>query len=128
MGVAEDFRLLCTNLSVPATTRTSISERYELITRRLNLEFWKTDSRTAHSFYSGSYGRGTAVDGMSDLDMIMRLSYEDYVRYNNHDGNGQSALLQDVRKAMQKTYPSSAVAKSVALAGDVALERTEGKF
>jgi hypothetical protein len=109
MGVGEDFKTLCSNLAVSTTTRSSISERYELITRRLNLEFWDTDSRTDHSFYTGSYGRGTAVGTVSDIDMIMRLPYEDYVRYNNHQGNGQSALLQDIRTAIQKTYSSTSI-------------------
>ena len=89
--------------------RSSISERYELLTRRLNLEFWNTDSRTGHSFYTGSYGRGTAVRTVSDLDMIMCLPYDTYVRYNGHQGNGQSALLQDVRTAIQKTYSTTAI-------------------
>jgi hypothetical protein len=109
MGVGEDFRTLCANLAVPAVQRSSISDRYGLITRRLNLEFWNTDSHTAHSFYTGSYGRGTAVGATSDVDMLMRLPYEDYGRYNGHQGNGQSALLRDVRSAIQKTYPYTAV-------------------
>src|SRR5688500_5506258 len=109
MAVGEDFRSLCSNLAVSATTRSSISERYELITRRLNLEFWNTDSRTSHSFYTGSYGRGTAVGTVSDLDMIMRLPYDDFVRYDNHAGNGQSALLQDIRSAIHKTYSSTGI-------------------
>lgn len=104
MGVGEDFQTLCTNLAVPSAVRSSISNRYELITRRLNLEYWDTESRTAHSFYTGSYGRGTAVGATSDVDMLMRLPYEVYVRINAHEGNGQSALLQEVRKAIQKTY------------------------
>jgi hypothetical protein len=102
MGVAEDFKTLCTNLAV--TKRTVISERYELITRRLNIEYWKTDSRTAHSIQSGSYGRGTATGKTSDVDMVFWLPYDDYVRFNNYQGNGQSALLQEIRVAIKKTY------------------------
>lgn len=107
MGVGEDFRALCANLAVPATTRSSISDRYELITHRLNLEFWNTDSRTAHSFYTGSYGRGTAVGSTSDVDMIFQLQYADYVRFNGYAGNGQSALLQAISAAIQKTYATT---------------------
>jgi len=104
MGVGEDFQTLCANLAVSSAARRSISDRYELITRRLNLEYWNTDSRTAHSFYTGSYGRGTAIGSVSDIDMLMRLPYEVYTRINQHQGNGQSALLQEVRRAIQKTY------------------------
>lgn len=107
MGVGEDFGVLCSNLAVSATTRMTISERYELITRRLNLEYWNTDSRTSHSFYTGSYGRGTAVGSVSDIDMVMQLPYDVYKRINAHIGNGQSALLAEVRAAIQKTYPGT---------------------
>lgn len=104
MGVGDDFSKLCSNLSVPATSRTTIGDRYDLITRRLNLEFWNTDSRTAHSIYTGSYGRGTAIGRTSDVDMIFWLPYADYVRFNGYAGNGQSAMLQEVRTAIKKTY------------------------
>lgn len=109
MGVAEDFQTLCSGLAIPSSVRSSISNRYELITRRLNLEYWSTDSRTAHSFYIGSYGRGTAVGSISDIDMLMRLPDEVYRRINAHYGNGQSALLQEVRRAIEKAYPTTGV-------------------
>lgn len=86
-----------------------ISDRYRKITRRLNSEFWGVESDTYYSRYVGSYGRGTSVKGFSDVDMLMRLPYETYVQYNNYVGNGQSALLQKVKSAVQKTYSSTDV-------------------
>lgn len=108
MAVGDDFQNLCAKLAVSSTTRSAISDRYELITRRLNLDFWDSDSRTNHSFYTGSYGRGTAIGSTSDVDMIMRLPYDDYARFSGHVGNGPSACLQEVRRSIQQTYPNSA--------------------
>ena len=105
MGIGEDFRIFCGKLTI--NNRDSIGTRYQLITRRLNLDFWDLDSKFSHSLYVGSYGRGTAIRGFSDLDMIFRLPYEYYEKYNNHRHNGQSAMLQDVKKSLQKTYPST---------------------
>lgn len=107
MGVAEDFNTLCTNLAVQ--NRASISDRYELITRRFNLEFWDTDSKQSHSIYAGSYGRNTATGLTSDVDMIFWLPVSYYTSYNNYSGNGQSALLQLFRNALRKTYPSTEI-------------------
>lgn len=107
MGVGEDFKTFCGNLAV--TNRDSISSRYELITRRFNLEFWNTDSRTNHSIYAGSFGRNTATGKTSDVDMIFWLPVSYYNTYNAYSGNGQSALLQLVRSALQKTYPTTHV-------------------
>ncbi|MDT8405325.1 SMODS domain-containing nucleotidyltransferase [Sulfuriflexus sp.] len=107
MGVGEDFKTFCGNLAV--TNRDSISSRYELITRRFNLEFWNTDSRTNHSIYAGSFGRNTATGKTSDVDMIFWLPVSYYNTYNAYSGNGQSALLQLVRSALQKTYSTTHV-------------------
>jgi hypothetical protein len=104
MGVGDDFSTLCANLAVPSSTRSTIGDRYKLITKRLNLEFWNTDSYASHSIYTGSYGRGTAVGRTSDVDMIFWLPYSDYTRFSGHMGNGQSAMLQEVRAAIKKTY------------------------
>ena len=103
MGVGEDFRIFCSNLAI--TKRQTISDRYELITRRLNLEFWDNDSKIYHSIQAGSYGRGTATAKTSDVDMIFWLPYRDYARFHAYVGNGQSAMLQEVRAAIKKTYP-----------------------
>jgi len=102
MGVGENFRAFCNNLTVNNTS--DISARYKAITKRLNIDFWNSDSDTYHSFYVGSYGRGTAIRYFHDLDMLFRMPYSYYERYKNYVGNGQSALLQEVRKSIQTTY------------------------
>lgn len=102
MGLADWFSTFCGNLVVTKTV--NISYRYCRITQRLNSDFWSTTSETAHSLYVGSYGRNTAIEGFSDLDVIFQLPYEVYDQYNNHRGNGQSALLQAVRESIKNTY------------------------
>ena len=102
MGVGEDFKLLCDNLTV--NNRSDISYRYEEITQRLNTDFWLSNSRTNHSLYVGSYGRGTARRGFSDLDMIFILPPDLYKRYNNYTSNGQSVLLQAVKNSIKNRY------------------------
>ena len=107
MGLADWFRDFCSNLTVK--DRGTISTRYHNITRRLNSDYWNTTSDTAHSLYVGSYGRNTATEGFSDLDMIFQLPYSEYERYNGYAGNGQSALLQAVKKSIEKTYATTSI-------------------
>ena len=107
MGIADWFHTFCGNIQVQDGG--TISSRYKTITRRLNTDFWGTTSETSHSLYVGSYGRNTATQGFSDLDMIFQLPYAVYEQYNNHSGNGQSALLQAVRRSIGKTYSTSSV-------------------
>ncbi len=107
MSLSEWFSEFCSELTVKDGG--TISTRYKNITKRLNTDFWSTTSDTAHSLYVGSYGRGTATQGFSDLDMIFCLPYEDYKKYNNYSGNGQSALLQAVKKSIEKTYSTTSI-------------------
>ncbi|HCK1775040.1 TPA: nucleotidyltransferase, partial [Escherichia coli] len=66
-------------------------------------------SDTSHSLYVGSYGRNTATQGLSDLDMIFQLPYSEYQKYNSYLGNGQSALLQAVKRSIEKTYATTSI-------------------
>lgn len=123
MGVAENFRAFRANYLIPITTVGSISTRYKRITKQLNKDFWNTESETAHSLYVGSYGRDTAANGVSDLDVAFTLPNAVYHKYNAYTGNGQSALLQEVKKSIERTYANSYVG------GDgqvVALQFTDG--
>ena len=107
MGVGDWFSTFCSNIQVQDGG--TISSRYKAITRRLNTDFWSTTSDISHSLYVGSYGRKTAIQGFSDLDMVFELPSDLYYQYDKYSGNGQSALLQAVRNSMRKTYPTSSL-------------------
>jgi Second Messenger Oligonucleotide or Dinucleotide Synthetase domain len=105
MALADWFKTFCSNLQI--RDGGTISTRYCNITRRLNTDFWTTTSDSAHSLYVGSYGRNTAISGFSDMDVIFQLPYSEYVKYNEYSGNGQSALLQAVKRSIEKTYSTT---------------------
>ena len=107
MGLADWFNAFYTNIQVQDGG--TISTRYKAITRRLNTDFWSTTSDISHSLYVGSYGRSTAIQGFSDLDMVFELPSSLYYQYDAYSSNGQSALLQAVRSSMQKTYSTSTI-------------------
>jgi hypothetical protein len=92
---------------IPADKIRSIAYRYQRITRQMNRDFWSTESETAHSLYTGSYGRDTAAKGISDLDMGFMLPVSLYHQFTKYAGNGQSSILQTIKKSMQNTYRTS---------------------
>lgn len=107
MGLAQWFSTFCANLQVQDVG--TISTRYKAITRRLNADYWSIISDTSHSLYVGSYGRNTAIQGFSDLDMLFQLPFPVYQQYNNYTSNGQSALLQSVKACIEKTYSTTSI-------------------
>jgi len=107
MDVAKTFSTFLDNLKIQ--NRTEISNRYKNITKILNKHYWGSESDTLHSLQVGSYGRGTAINGISDLDMVFSLPWDAYQRFNAYESNGQSALLQEGKNVIAKTYSSTDV-------------------
>lgn len=108
ISVYDDFNQFCKNLRMSASVVSNVQSRYHAITKRINQDFWSSNSDTLHSFYVGSYGRGTAIY-TSDIDIVVELPWSEFSKYDNYSGNGQSALLQAVRNSLMKTYSSSRV-------------------
>jgi hypothetical protein len=108
MNTSVTFKDFIDNLKI--SNKDDISYKYNRITKALNKSFYNDlDSSTLHSLQVGSYGRKTAIDGISDLDMIFEISDADFKKYDSRIHNGQSDLLQDTKKAIQKTYTNSDV-------------------
>ena len=109
VSVAQMFEDFCGQLALSQTLRGSISSSTGRIVGRINNDFRGLASDTAYRFYAGSYGRGTAAPGFSDIDLICVLPYDTYAQYNAYSGNKQSSLLQAVRTSLNNTNPNSAV-------------------
>ncbi len=78
------------------------------IAKKLNNKYYGLTSDTSsHMYIVGSVGRNTAVKNASDLDIIFDLPSSVYTRFNNHEGNGQSELLQEVKSVLKERYPNT---------------------
>lgn len=106
MTVTRNFETFCDNLIIGQSKRSTISSRYLAISKRLNLDFWDMDS-TSGGRYIGSFGRNTATNYISDIDMLFEMPWSTYNSYNAYLYNGQSALLQAVKNSVAKTYPNT---------------------
>lgn len=104
-GISDKFRALLSNLRTENDS--VVRSRRGAITKRLNLDFWGSDSETAHTRYVGSYGRGTEIRRASDVDLLAQLPSSLFGQYDSYVGNGQSALLQAVRDSIRKRYSST---------------------
>ncbi|MDA3347797.1 SMODS domain-containing nucleotidyltransferase [Pseudomonas aeruginosa] len=104
---ADLFSVFRSNLAVKNADEISVS--YKKITKKLNEKYYDSESEFLHCRQVGSYGRRTAVDGVSDLDMAFLLPWDVYHRFNNYANNKQSALLGEIRKELSDLYPNKTV-------------------
>jgi hypothetical protein len=104
MSISETFKEFLKNLAVDNSE--AISIRYCELTRALNKKFRDTESETSNSLQVGSYGRWTAIKGISDLDMLYIMPKSAWETYRNA---GQSDLLTDAATAIKARYPKTDV-------------------
>ncbi len=109
MAVGDWFQKFCGNIRIGQEKRSSIGYRTGRIVGQLNTDLRRLDSKTSYRFYVGSYGRTTAIPSVSDVDLLYELPFSLYERFDNHAGNGQSALLAHVRNSIQTTYPTTRI-------------------
>lgn len=108
MSLAKDFqdfveKLIPNKLEEMTTTAGEIA-------KKLNKEYYGLDGEsTEHMYIVGSVGRGTAIKGVSDLDLIFDLPEDTYKKYDGYgeNSNGQSALLQEVKNILKVRYPKT---------------------
>ena len=77
------------------------------IDQKLCSAYYEQDDTSDHGIVVGSVGRGTAVSGTSDLDMLFVLPPSMFRKFDSYDSNGQSALLQEVRRTLKERYPKT---------------------
>lgn len=104
MSISQMFQEFVVNIKVD--TEDQISTRYEEITSVLNKEFRNTDSKNDNQLQVGSYGRWTAIKGVSDLDMLYIMPSS---KWDNYKDGGQYKLLKETKDAILERYPSTTV-------------------
>ena len=105
MTISTIFKDFLSNIKI--SNEEQITTRYNEITKVLNQNFRNTSSETDNCLQVGSYGRWTAIKGISDLDMLYIMPATEWATYNVT--GGQSKLLNATKKAIINRYPRTTV-------------------
>lgn len=108
MDFSDNFKELCKNIKNTKIDdyKTTAGE----IAKKLNKAYYNSEQDTeSHMYFVGSVGRRTSIANSSDLDLLFVLPAEAYTRFNAYNGNGQSALLQEVKNVITERYPSTEI-------------------
>lgn len=108
MSSSEMFGDFLENLKIDLKQAKKISYHYRRITKALNLAIRSNGSKVTNRLKVGSIGRHTAINGISDLDMLYIMPSSLFDHYDRLQ-NGQSKLLTDVKNILAKEYPDQTV-------------------
>lgn len=98
-NMADKFRVFLNNLAID--NQAIISERTKAVTRAINQQYWHMRSDTRNIHFLGSYGRDTAIKGLTNINLLAVLPGQVYKRFQSHPGNGQASLMLEMRESIK---------------------------
>jgi hypothetical protein len=104
MKTAEMFDGLLSALKL-GDTASVIANRRDEIAKALNKDFRSKDGYSGYNMMVGSFGRHTAIKGVSDLDMIYILPAG--IREDYAGDSGPRRMLKRVRDDLKARYPKT---------------------
>ncbi len=111
MSISASFNIFCDELKVSSKKESIITLRYNSINKKLNTDFW--DINTSYGgIYIGCYGKETANDGITEIEMIFEMPFHLQEKYGRCKGNGQAIFLEDVRSSIAEIYPKTSINKA----------------
>lgn len=110
MSTYELFSSFHSRISMKADSRDKGLSRMMECGEALRKKYFPTSKKTAeHITILGSLAKDTGVEPLLDADVLFRMPAGTYTRFNDYSGNGQSALLQEVRDVLLGRYPRTKI-------------------
>ena len=107
MSTSSRFDEFLSNIALTADNRADAKTKYDGVAKKLHIHYYGTTYDGSTKLLIGSYGKRTAVRPPRDVDVLFLMPFADYARFNNYQGNGQSALLQEIRSVLQEKYSTT---------------------
>jgi hypothetical protein len=105
--VTQRFTQFVANLHLTAPQVADGQTKRNGVVACLNRAYFNSSSSVDNSFFIGSWGKNTAIRPPRDVDIYFVLPPSVYHRFDTYTGNKQSALLQEIRRVLQVTYPTT---------------------
>ena len=105
-GVTERFRTFHRNLDLTDDQISEGADHHAGVRKALNRHYYGV-SDLDNSFLIGSWDKYTRTRPPRDIDLYFVLPYNVYQRFESVQGNKQSALLQEIKRVLQNTYPNT---------------------
>jgi hypothetical protein len=106
--VIPHFEGFLAELDLSVAERSDAAAKADRVARSLFAKYYPDQTFNPSCYMkAGSFGKGTAVKPRTDIDLIFALPRADFFRINVLAGNKQSQLLQEVKRTLVITFPTT---------------------
>lgn len=110
MNIQEQFEKFYENIKLTSLQREDAKKKYDGVCKKLHDQYYPDTEYTGQTrLLIGSYGKHTHIRPARDVDVIFIMPTEKFKQYDDNQSNGQSQLLQDIKKILEKKYPDTPI-------------------
>ncbi len=107
----KQFDTFCENIRLTEKQEKDAKIKYDGVCETLNNYYYRESKYDGSAkFLFGSYKKKTNIRPLTtnqDVDVIFKMPIEEFDKYNNTAGNGQSALLQKIKDILKDKYTTT---------------------
>lgn len=106
----EEFEKFNENLRLTIKQEDDAKTKYSGVCKKFHDNYYENDYNGDTKFLFGSYKTRTSVRPIStdqDVDVIFKISEETFEKFDKYESNGQSALIQEVKKILEEKYTTT---------------------
>lgn len=110
-----EFKEFSENIRLTSIQQEDAKTKYDGVCKTLHKKYYENNYDGKTKLLFGSYKTKTntrPLDRSQDVDVIFKITQETFDQFNKYDCNGQSALLQEIRNCLLKTYTTSVEPKA----------------
>ncbi|MBN2767936.1 MAG: hypothetical protein JXQ68_02440 [Campylobacterales bacterium] len=124
----KQFEKFNTNIRLTETQELDAKTKYDGVCKTLHNYYYSSIYNGTTKYLFGSYKKKTNIRPIvsdQDVDVLFYMPDEEFEKYNNYTGNGQSALLAKIKDILKNTYTTTDKIK--AWGKVILIEFSEGK-
>lgn len=106
----EQFNTFCENIRLTKEQIEDAKKKYTGVCETLHKNYYESTYDGNTKFLFGSYKKKTNIrppTDNQDVDVIFKMPKGEFERYDNYNGNGQSALLQKIKDILKDRYTTT---------------------
>ncbi len=112
--IQEQFKKFYENIKLTPTQREDAKKKYDGVCKKLHDHYYPDVEYMGQTrLLIGSYGKHTHIRPARDVDVIFCMPNDKFDQYDDNQSNGQSQLLQDIKKILEEKYPDTPIKADV---------------